>query len=60
MKRRQMLMNRQPEGGSVAGKFARENREFGSPEQGAKASVHFSHTFPVVRQHDLFSLSVCR
>jgi hypothetical protein len=23
-------------------------------------SVHFSHTFPALRKHDLFSLSICK
>ena len=35
MKCLSMLVNRPPEGRGVAGKFARENREFGSPEQGS-------------------------
>jgi len=56
----------------LCAKFAvqinRENslpkREFSAAYQGTKnrflVTVHFSHTFPAVRKHDLFSLSICK
>src|SRR5258708_25581104 len=37
--------------------FSSENREFLCSYNEHRVSVHFSHTFPVVRRHDRFSCS---